>query len=111
MSALQQHTILFLFWSITHLRETPFETRWRTNPRSNSCNPGCRSNSALAYTFTDSFWFIAVEAEAYHLLNVHGFLFLAILKWENVANEPHSNRWLILIAYMRLSIGVHLLTC
>ena len=66
---------------------------------------------ALAYTFSDTFWFSAVEAEVYAFSSLFtAVVFWAILKWENIADEPHSNRWLILIAYlMGLSIGVHLL--
>lgn len=105
-------TILFLFWTITHLarkifidgRENP-ET-WRTWAVVGSGLVG-----ALAYTFSDTFWFSAVEGEVYAMSSLFtALVFWAILKWENVANEPHSNRWLILIAYlMGLSIGVHLL--
>lgn len=66
---------------------------------------------SLAYTFSDSFWFSAVEAEVYSTSSLFtAVVFWAILKWENNADEPGSNRWLILIAYlMGLSIGVHLL--
>ncbi len=66
---------------------------------------------SLAYTFSDSFWFSAVEAEVYSTSSLFtAVVFWAILKWENVADEPGANRWLILIAYlMGLSIGVHLL--
>lgn len=66
---------------------------------------------ALAYTFTDSFWFSAVEGEVYASSSFFtAIVFWAIFKWENAADEPHNLRWLILIAYlMGLSIGVHLL--
>lgn len=66
---------------------------------------------ALAYTFSDTFWFSAVEAEVYATSSLFtAVVFWAILKWENVADSPHANRWIILIAYlMGLSIGVHLL--
>ncbi len=66
---------------------------------------------ALAYTFTDSFWFSAVEGEVYASSSLFtAVVFWAMLKWENEADEKYSNRWLILIAYlMGLSIGVHLL--
>ncbi|MFR4025864.1 MAG: DUF2723 domain-containing protein [Alistipes indistinctus] len=65
----------------------------------------------MAYTFTDTFWFSAVEGEVYALSSMFtALVFWAILKWENVADEPHANRWLILIAYLTgLAIGVHLL--
>jgi len=66
---------------------------------------------ALAYTFSDSFWFSAVEGEVYALSSLFtAVVFWAIVKWEGVANESHNLRWIILIAYlMGLSIGVHLL--
>ena len=66
---------------------------------------------ALAYTFSDTFWFSAVEGEVYAFSSLFtAVVFWLILKWEDVANEPHSDRWLILIAYLTgLSIGVHLL--
>ena len=66
---------------------------------------------ALAFTFSDSFWFSAVEGEVYAMSSLFtAMTFWAILKWEAVAGEPHSYRWLILIAYLiGVSIGVHLL--
>ena len=66
---------------------------------------------ALAYTWSDTFWFSAVEGEVYAYSSLFtAVVFWLILKWENRANEPHSDRWLILIAYLTgLSIGVHLL--
>ena len=65
---------------------------------------------ALAYTWSDTFWFSAVEGEVYAYSSLFtAVVFWLILKWENRANEPHSDRWLILIAYLTgLSIGVHL---
>lgn len=105
-------TILFLFWTITHLARKFFETEekemlsWQLVLVIGSGVVG-----ALAYTFSDTFWFSAVEGEVYATSSLFtALVFWAILKWENVANEPHANRWLILIAYlMGLSIGVHLL--
>src|ERR1017187_2431325 len=66
---------------------------------------------ALAYNFSDSFWFSAVEGEVYAMSQLFtAMVFWAILKWESVADEPHADRWIIFIAYMfGLSIGVHLL--
>src|SRR5690606_607318 len=66
---------------------------------------------ALAYTFSDSFWFSAVEAEVYALSSLFtAIVFWGILKWEAVADEPKADRWLLFIAYiMGLSIGIHLL--
>src|SRR5690606_9656882 len=66
---------------------------------------------ALAYTFSDTFWFSAVETEVYAMSSLcTAVVFWAILKWEAHADDPHADRWLIFIAYiMGLSIGVHLL--
>ena len=66
---------------------------------------------ALAYTFTDSFWFSAVEGEVYAMSSFFtAIVFWCILKWDQVYDQPHSQRWIILIAFlMGLSIGVHLL--
>jgi hypothetical protein len=66
---------------------------------------------ALAYTFSDSFWFSAVEGEVYASSSFFtAIVFWAMFKWESVADEKHANRWIILIAYlMGLSIGIHLL--
>ena len=66
---------------------------------------------ALVYTFSDTFWFSAVEGEVYAFSSLFtAVVFWLILKWEDVADQPHSDRWIILIAYLTgLSIGVHLL--
>lgn len=104
-------TILFLFWSITHLARKLFKNQDSLTLTENILVIGAGLVGALTYTFTDSFWFSAVEAEVYALSSLFtAVVFWAILKWENVANEPYSNRWLILIAFlMGLSIGVHIL--
>ena len=118
MSALASaFTILFLFWTITHLArkividghvsEAGAEPEtWRV-----WAVMGAGMVGALAYTFSDTFWFSAVEGEVYGMSSFFtAIVFWCILKWENVADEPHANRWIILIAYlMGLSIGVHLL--
>ncbi|TAJ13572.1 DUF2723 domain-containing protein [Marinilabiliaceae bacterium JC017] len=113
MSALASaFTILFLFWTITHLARKIFIPEegevesWRIWTVMGSGLVG-----ALAYTFSDTFWFSAVEGEVYAMSSLFtAVVFWAILKWENVADKPYANRWLILIAYlMGLSIGVHLL--
>jgi hypothetical protein len=113
MSALASaFTILFLFWTITHLsRRLIVSFDGEPSFGQTIAIIGSGAIGALAYTFTDSFWFISVEAEAYATSSLFtAIVFWAILKWENVANKPNSNRWLILIAYiMGLSIGVHLL--
>ena len=101
-------TILFLFWTITHLARKIY-------PADNTGNMwaviGAGVVGSLALTFSDTFWFSAVEGEVYALSSmVTALVFYAILKWENVADEPHSNRWIILIAFvMGISIGIHLL--
>ncbi len=110
MSALcSAFTILFLFWTITHLAKKIFFGNgepWRIY-----AIMGAGAVGALAYTFSDTFWFSAVEGEVYAMSSLFtAIVFWAILKWEDEADEPNSNRWIILIAYlMGLSIGVHLL--
>jgi len=97
-------TILFLFWTITHLLK-------KMKLQNSLVILGSAFVGAMAYTFSDSFWFSAVEGEVYATSSLFtAVVFWAILKWENIADEPGANRWLILIAYlMGLSIGVHLL--
>jgi hypothetical protein len=111
MSALSSGlTIAFLFWSITMLAKKMFSGQEITRPRMIAIF-GSGIVGALAYTFSDSFWFSAVEGEVYAMSSLFtAMTFWAILKWETVAGEPHSYRWLILIAYLiGVSIGVHLL--
>ncbi|MFO7827648.1 MAG: DUF2723 domain-containing protein [Bacteroidales bacterium] len=104
-------TILFLFWSITHLARKMFADPENLKPAQLIAVIGSGAVGALAYTFSDTFWFSAVEGEVYAMSSLFtAFVFWAILKWENIAHEKYANRWLILIAYlMGLSIGVHLL--
>ncbi len=104
-------TILFLFWTLTHLVRKFYNKEEQKSPAAMISIFGAALVGSLAYTFSDSFWFSAVEAEVYSMSALFtAVVFWAILKWENVADEPGSNRWLILIAYlMGLSIGVHLL--
>lgn len=107
--------VMFLHWTITHLV-------WRL--QGNGASPhGSLANSdifsielsgvvgALIYTFSDTFWFSAVEGEVYAFSSAFtAVVFWLILKWERHADEPHADRWIVLIAYMTgLSIGVHLL--
>ncbi len=105
-------TILFLFWTITMLAKKIVA--------GDEENPGFGKNlsimgagviGALAYAFSDSFWFSAEEAEVYAMSSFFtAVVFWAMLKWESIADKPESDRWLLLIAYlMGLSIGVHLL--
>jgi hypothetical protein len=112
MSALMSaFTILFLFWTITHLaRKLVFKSE-EISSEQIAAVMGAGIVGALCYTFSDSFWFSAVEGEVYASSSFFtAIVFWAILKWENVADEKHSAKWLILIAYlMGLSIGVHLL--
>ena len=113
MSALASaFTILFLFWSITHIAKKIVIKSDKDYTTGNIIAiMGAGAVGALAYTFTDSFWFSAVEGEVYATSSLFtALVFWAILKWENIADQPGSSRWLIFIAYMMgLSIGVHLL--
>jgi hypothetical protein len=115
-------TVMLLYWSIVHLAlklvvsriqmtETPSNGTSLFSFRDHFIVIGSGLVGALAYTFTDSFWFSAVEGEVYASSSLFtAVVFWAMLKWENEADEKYSNRWLILIAYlMGLSIGVHLL--
>lgn len=112
MSALASgFTVLFLFWSITHLARKIIGKTHEPGSGELFAIMGAGVVGALAYTFSDSFWFSAVEAEVYAMSSLFtAAVFWAILKWESVADEPRSDRWLILIAYlMGISIGVHIL--
>jgi hypothetical protein len=112
MSALASaFTILFLFWSITHIAKKLVSTTGELTTGQTVAILASGVVGALAYTFSDTFWFSAVEGEVYASSSLFtALVFWAILKWENSADEPHANRWIILIAYlMGLSIGVHLL--
>jgi len=104
-------TILFLFWSITHLARKIIVKEEEIPIPSLIAIFGSGLVGAFAYAFSDSFWFSAVEGEVYASSSLFtAVVFWAILKWENVADQRHANRWIILIAYlMGLSIGVHLL--
>ncbi len=113
MSALMSGAcILFLFWSITHLvRKLVIKDENHITRGQMVTIMGSGLVGALAYTFSDTFWFSAVEGEVYAFSSLFtAIVFWLILKWEDVADQPHSDRWLILIAYLTgLSIGVHLL--
>ncbi len=112
MSALASaFTILFLFWTITHLAKKLIKADGEYTSGQLIAILGSGVVGALAYTFSDTFWFSAVEGEVYASSSLFtAMVFWAILKWENEADEPRANRWIILIAYlMGLSIGVHLL--
>ena len=113
MSALlSATTILFLFWSITHLARKLILKDWSELTLGKLIAIEASGLvGALIYTFSDTFWFSAVEGEVYAYSSAFtAIVFWLILKWEDYADEPHSDRWLVLIAYMTgLSIGVHLL--
>lgn len=104
--------ILFLFWTITHLaRHLITEDGKVTSPWQTALIMACGLTGALAYTWSDTFWFSAVEGEVYAYSSAFtALVFWLILKWEDHADEPHSDRWLVLIFYLTgLSVGVHLL--
>lgn len=113
MSALASaFTIMFLYWTIVHLAGKIYSrTDNNSDPITQIWVMAAGVIGALAYAFSDTFWFSAVEAEVYATSSLFtAVVFWAILKWENEADKSYSGRWLILIAYlMGLSIGVHLL--
>ena len=93
-------TILFLFWTITALAK---KVLWKNGENLSNWElitiMGSGLVGALAYTFSDSFWFSAVEAEVYALSSLcTAVVFWAILKWDQHADEPYADRWLIFIA-------------
>ena len=105
-------TIMFLFWTITHLGRRISEKKGESLSLAGSVAIfGAGLTGALAYTFSDTFWFSAVEGEVYAMSSLFtAAVFWAMLKWEEEAGKPHANRWIVLIALlMGLSIGVHLL--
>jgi tetratricopeptide (TPR) repeat protein len=105
-------TILFLFWTITHLaRKIIVREEEEIQTAQLITILGSGLVGALAYTFSDTFWFSAVEGEVYAYSSLFtALVFWLILKWEDAADHPHADRWIVLIAYlMGLSIGVHLL--
>ncbi|WP_276894849.1 DUF2723 domain-containing protein [Hallella bergensis] len=113
MSALlSATTIMFLFWTITHLTRKLIVKDWDSLTLSKTIAIEASGLvGALIYTFSDTFWFSAVEGEVYAYSSAFtAIVFWLILKWEDHADEPHADRWLVLIFYMMgLSIGVHLL--
>jgi len=105
-------TILFLFWSITHFARKMVQ---KNNPSLSNQQIFTIMSAgvigALAYTFCDSFWYSAVEGEVYGSSSFFtALVFWAVLKWEQQADKPAADKWLIFIFYMMgLSVGVHLL--
>jgi hypothetical protein len=106
-------TILFLFWSITHFARKIVIPNKNIAPTKDQLFSVMAAGAvgALAYTFSDSFWFSAVEGEVYGMSSLFtALVFWAILKWENNADNPGGDKWIIFIFFlMGLSIGVHLL--
>ncbi len=112
MSALSSSfTILFLFWSITMLAKKLVPSKGEMSQSNMIAILGSGVVGALAFTFSDSFWFSAGEGEVYAMSSFFtAITFWAILRWERVADEKHADRWIILIAFLvGLSIGVHML--
>ena len=105
-------SILFLFWTITHMaKKMVVKTDAELESNQIMLIMGAGLVGALAYTFSDTFWFSAVEAEVYGTSSFFtAITFWAIFKWENVADKKYADRWLVLIAYLiGLSVAVHLL--
>jgi drug/metabolite transporter (DMT)-like permease len=102
-------TIMFLFWTITHLVRRVHSDEKEPDPKHIPAIIGSGILGALAYTFSDTFWFSAVEGELYSLSSlVIALVFWAMLKWEEEADESYAGRWIILIAYvMGLGLGIH----
>ena len=101
--------IMFLFWTITHLVRRVFTRNIPLESKHIPAIIGSGIIGSMAYTFSDTFWFSAVEGELYALSSlILGLVFWAMLKWEEEADENYSGRWIILIAYiMGLGLGVH----
>ena len=104
-------TVMLLFWIITHIGKKIIAPGTEPTGAQTFALIGSALVGSLAFCFSDTQWFVAVEAEAYATSGLFtALVFWAILKWENVADQKHSTRWLLLITYlMGLSIGVHLL--
>ncbi|MCR5180725.1 MAG: DUF2723 domain-containing protein [Bacteroidaceae bacterium] len=104
--------IMFLYWTISHLARKLFcKDGWVQTTAQLIAIEGAAMTGALAYCWSDTFWYSAVEGEVYAYSSLFtAVVFWLMLKWEDNADKPHSDRWLILIAYLTgLSIGVHLL--
>ncbi|MBS1774157.1 MAG: DUF2723 domain-containing protein [Bacteroidetes bacterium] len=105
-------TILFLFWTITHFAKRLMGAKdMEPTGMQTTLIMGAGLVGALAYTFSDTFWFSAVEAEVYATSSFFTALVVwAILKWEHIADTKYADRWIVFIAYMiGLSVGIHLL--
>ena len=105
-------TIMFLFWTITALAKKLMQKRSEIAEQSKLILiMGSGLTGALAFTYTDTFWFSAVETIVFAVSSLcTSIVFWAILKWEATADEPGADKWIVLIAYIiGLSIGIHLL--
>ena len=105
-------TIMFLYWTISHLaRKLICKDGWVNTLPQLIAVEAAAMTGALAYCWSDTFWYSAVEGEVYAYSSLFtAVVFWLMLKWEDNADKPHSDRWLVLIAYLTgLSIGVHLL--
>ena len=105
-------TILFLFWTITAFSKKIIIKNQNINIEQTILILSSGVIGSLAYTFSDSFWFSAVEGEVYAMSSLFtAATFWCIMKWEEESHKSSSGRWLVLIAYLiGLSIGVHLLS-
>jgi len=104
--------ILFMFWSITLIGQKILKVKENEIDTAQLLKlMGAGAVGALAYTFSDTYWFSAVEGEVYAMSSfLTAFVVWAMLKWEHINDQSRANRWIILIAYIfGLSIGVHLL--
>ncbi len=113
MSALASaFTILFLFWTITNLAKKLAKTSGELTEGKRIAILGSGLVGALAYTFSDSFWFSAVEGEVYAMASfLMALLFWLGLKWESELDQPRGNKWLVLISFVvGLSFGIHILS-
>jgi hypothetical protein len=101
--------IMFLFWTITHLVKKVISRELEPEGGQTASIIASGIIGALAYTFTDTFWFSAVEGELYALSSlIIAVVFWAMLRWEEEADKPYSGRWIVLIAYiMGLGLGIH----
>jgi hypothetical protein len=101
--------IMFLFWTITHLVRKVFINGKTLDSKHIPAIICCGMLGALAYTFSDTFWFSAVEGEVYAISSlIIALVFWCMLKWEEEADKPYSGRWIILIAYIiGLGLGIH----
>lgn len=104
-------SILFLFWTITHFAKKLVAHAEEPDMGQTIAIMGAGVVGALACTFSDTFWFSAVEAEVYATSSLFtAFTFWAMLKWEHIADEKYADRWIVLISFLvGLSVCVHLL--